>query len=198
MVRFHIFFNQYQFCCTNRNISCTESRKGGPASAAGCGARSVGSGLWRAQGESTAGLSVRSGWLGVSEGYMAVYAGPVLVVVLCMKHVCDSSALTDSSRMCCSWCARAFPLWKHALKVMELLLGPVAFNALCRTKSVTWWISYLRKKKSQILQVHNLKEILINGSREISVREKNGTVKCLFWFHKAFLPLPSPAGFLHR
>lgn len=69
----------------------------------------------------------------MSEGYTAVYAGSVLVVVLCMKHVCDSSALTDSSR-----CARAFPLWKHALKVMELLLGPVAFNALCRTKSVTW------------------------------------------------------------
>lgn len=74
----------------------------------------------------------------MSEGYTAVYAGSVLVVVLCMKHVCDSSALTDSSRMCYSWCARASPLWKHALKVMELVLGPVAFNALCRTKSVTW------------------------------------------------------------
>lgn len=37
-----------------------------------------------------------------------------------------------------------------------------------------------KKKKSQTLQVHDLKEILINVSREISVREKK-------WNYKVFV-----------
>lgn len=69
---------------------------------------------------------------------MAIYASTILVMVLGMKNVCDSSVLTDSSWMFYSWCVRAFPLWKHTLEVMELVLGPVAVNALCRKKSVTW------------------------------------------------------------
>lgn len=83
---------------------------------------------------------------------MVICASTISVMLLCegqrnLENICASVVLTASSRMCCSWCVRAFPLQEQALKVMELVLGPVAFNALCRTKPVMWLISYFREKK---------------------------------------------------
>lgn len=39
-------------------------------------------------------------------------------------------------------------------------------------QTVMWCISYVRMRRKQTLQVHNLREILINVSREISVGKK--------------------------